>query len=167
MKKISPYDLQFNPFEAIDRQWAMVTTCADGKTNTMTASWGGVGILWGKPVAYVLLRPQRFTRELMDKSETFSLCFLPEQYREQLLYCGSHSGRDIDKLAECGFSAAELDGAPVLEQAQTVLTCRKLFRQQFTPDSFLDASIAAENYPDSDYHYIYIAEILGAYQTEI
>ena len=118
---------------------------------------------WNKPVTYVFLRPQRFTRELLDGSELFSVCFLPEDYRKQLSYCGAHSGRDGDKLAACGFSALHLDGAPVLAQSQTALTCRKLFCQQLDPAGFIDTSLDAANYPQKDYHFLYVSEILGAY----
>ena len=81
------------PFEAIHHKWAMITTQSGEKVNTMVASWGGVGIMWNRPVTWVFLRPQRFTRELLDRSERFSVCFLPEQYHQQMNYCGSHSGR--------------------------------------------------------------------------
>ena len=164
MKQLSIYGITENPFSLIGKKWAMVTTRAGGKTNTMTASWGGVGILWNKPVVYIFLRPQRYTRELVDASERFSVCFLPEDYRKQLQYCGSHSGRDEDKLAACGFTAAELDGAPVLEQSDLALTCRKLYCQRLTPNSLIDQSIDQVNYPEKDYHFLYVAEILGAYE---
>ena len=163
MQKLSPYELPLNAFQAIGKQWAMITTQRGDMINTMTASWGGVGILWNKPVTYVFLRPQRFTRELLDGSELFSVCFLPEDYRKQLAYCGAHSGRDGDKLAACGFSALHLDGAPVLAQSQTALTCRKLFCQQLDPAGFIDTSLDAANYPQKDYHFLYVSEILGAY----
>ncbi len=165
MNKITPQELNKNPFDLIGKQWAMITTkSADGHVNTMTASWGGVGVLWNKPVTYVFLRPQRYTRELMDASETFSACFLPESYRKELQYCGSHTGREVDKLAICGFEATTLDNTPVLAQSEIAITCRKLFRQKFDPESFVDPSIDTANYPNKDYHFFYVGEILGVYQ---
>lgn len=165
MNKITPQELNKNPFDLIGKQWAMITTkSADGRVNTMTASWGGVGVLWNKPVTYIFLRPQRYTRELMDASETFSACFLPDPYRKELQYCGSHTGREVDKLAICGFEAVTLDNTPVLAQAEIAITCRKLFRQKFDPASFVDPSIDAANYPNKDYHFFYVGEILGVYQ---
>ena len=165
MNKITPQELNKNPFDLIGKQWAMITTkSADGRVNTMTASWGGVGVLWNKPVTYIFLRPQRYTRELMDASETFSACFLPDSYRKELQYCGSHTGREVDKLAICGFEAVTLDNTPVLAQAEIAITCRKLFRQKFDPESFVDPSIDAANYPNKDYHFFYVGEILGVYQ---
>lgn len=163
MQAISVYDLTQNPFQLIGKQWAMITTRAGDQTNTMTASWGGVGILWGKPVAYLFVRPQRHTRTLLDESELFSVCFLGEEHRAKLNYCGSHSGRDEDKLHACGLSATTLDGAPVLAESELALTCRKLFAQRLDPACLLDPTIAPKWYPNADYHYLYIAEILSAY----
>ena len=51
MKEIKPEELQKNPFQMIGKEWLLVTAEKEGKANTMTASWGGVGIMWGKPVA--------------------------------------------------------------------------------------------------------------------
>lgn len=165
MKKITPQELNKNAFDLIGKQWAMITTkSADGKVNTMPASWGGVGILWHKPVTYIFLRPQRYTRELMDASETFSACFLPEEYRDQLKFCGAHSGRDTDKLTECGFDSITLDDTPALAQSEIVVTCRKLYRQKFDPACFIVPGLDEKNYPNKDYHYVYVGEILGVYE---
>lgn len=164
MQKLTPYELTENPFALINKQWTLVTTHAAGKTNAMTASWGGVGVLWNKPVAFIFLRPQRYTQELMTQSTSFSLAFLPEQYRKELQYCGTVSGRDEDKLAHCGFTTTDLDGAPAILQSELVLTCKKLYCQRMTPESFMEPALDAQNYPAKDYHYMYIAEILGAYK---
>ena len=163
MQKITPEQLTQNPFSLIGKQWTLITANAGDRVNAMTASWGGLGILWNKPVAFLFVRPQRFTQELLTKSDSFSLCFLPESQRAALNYCGSHSGRDEDKLAACGLTAEELDGVPVIAGSELVLTCRKLFCQRFTPESFVDTSLITQNYSNEDFHYLYIAEISGAY----
>ncbi len=75
-KEIKPEELTKNPFHMIGKEWMLVTAEKDGKVNTMTASWGGVGIMWGKPVAYVFIRPQRYTKEFIDGTDTFSLSIL-------------------------------------------------------------------------------------------
>ena len=99
MQKISPFDLKANPFDLINNHWAMVTTRRGDKINTMAASWGGVGIMWGKPAAYVFIRPQRFTHEQLEGSELFSLCFLPEEYRREMagVYTTSVSEGTLDE----------------------------------------------------------------------
>ena len=113
-KTIRPEDIADNSFRMIGKDWMLVTACTTtededgtirtGRVNTMTASWGGVGILWNKPVATIYLRPSRYTKELVDSSEYFSLSVLGEKYKTALNYCGSHSGRDGDK-----FGPAKLD----------------------------------------------------------
>ena len=87
--------LKFNPFDKISRQWMLVTAGDNDSSNTMTASWGGVGIMWGKPVATVYIRPQRYTKEFIDQNEYFTLSFLSEEYRKALNVCGSVSGRNV------------------------------------------------------------------------
>lgn len=160
-RNITPEELDANLFQAIGKDWMLVTAEHEGKINTMTASWGGAGILWGKPVAFVFIRPQRYTREFVDGSETLSLSFLPEQYRKQLALCGSESGRDMDKIAACGFTVAKEDGTPYFTQADRALICKKLYRQPLEAASFLDKGLDAEHYPTRDYHIMYVAEITG------
>ena len=84
--------LSFNPFDKIGRQWMLITAGDSMKSNTMTASWGGVGIMWGKPVVTAYIRPQRYTKEFVDGNDRFTISFLPEDKREALNICGSVSG---------------------------------------------------------------------------
>lgn len=166
LTKIEPKTLTLNPFQAIGSQWMLVTAGTAEKCNTMTASWGGLGIMWGRTVATAYIRPQRYTKEFMDREEYFTLSFLPENRRADLSYCGTVSGRDEDKIAHCGFTVERSAcGAPYFAEAELVLVCRKLYRQSMTPDSFLDSSLDSRWYPDKDYHDMYIAEIVEAYQN--
>ena len=95
-KEIKPEELQKNPFQMIGKEWLLVTAEKDGKANTMTASWGGVGVMWGRNVAFIVIRPQRYTKEFIDASDKLSLSVLDEEYRKTLSYLGSVSGRDED-----------------------------------------------------------------------
>lgn len=156
---ISPERLDTNLFQAIGKDWMLVTVPNGDTVNPMTASWGGTGILWTKPVAFVFLRPQRYTRELMDQTEVFSLAFLDEQYRQQLGYCGSHSGRDEDKMAHCGFRVAREGAVPYIEQAKLVLLCKKLYRQPLEAAGFIEKDLDTEHYPGKDHHVLYVGEI--------
>lgn len=158
-RSISPEELTLNPFKTIGKDWMLITPAKGDSANPMTASWGGLGILWNKPVAYIFLRPQRLTRELVDGLEGFSLNVLGEEYRKQYGICGSKSGRDIDKMQECGFTKNMAGDIPYIEQAHTVLVCKKLYRQHLEPQFFVDDSMNGEFYPDSDHHYLYVAEI--------
>lgn len=159
MREIKPEELQKNPFQMIGKEWLLVTAEREGKVNAMTASWGGAGIMWNKPVVYIFLRPQRYTKELVDRADTFSLSVLGEEHRGALRYFGSVSGRDEDKIAKAGLQIARADGTPYFEAANTVLICRKLYAQSYDPGCFIDRSLDEKNYPNKDYHTMYIAEI--------
>ena len=104
-KTIAPEQLTQNPFAMIGKDWMLITAEKDGKANTMTASWGGFGVMWGKNVAYIVLRPQRYTKEFVDQAETFSLSFLDDSFRAALNYLGSKSGRDGPQTLACHESA--------------------------------------------------------------
>lgn len=159
MNRISPDRLGGNVFQTIGKQWMLVGASADGRVNAMTASWGGMGVLWNKNVVFVFLRPQRFTKTLVDKAEYFSLSFFGEEDRGMLTYMGRVSGRDEDKIAAQGLNFELVNGAPVFEKAQTTLICRKLYRQTLDVKCFIDGTIAEKNYPAKDWHDVYVAEI--------
>ena len=158
--KIDPKALNFNVFSAIGDQWMLITAGTKERCNTMTASWGGLGILWGAPMATVYIRPQRYTKQFVDENESFTLSFFPEEYRKQLSLCGTKSGRDIDKVKECNFTVETENGAPYFAEADLVLVCMKAYWQDMDPTHFLDGEIDSKWYPEKDYHRIFIGEIL-------
>ena len=101
-KKTDIKTMEMKPFEKIGSQWMLISAEKDGKVNTMTASWGGVGVLWGKNVVTVYIRPQRYTKEFVDANDTFTLSFFDGNYMKELGYLGKVSGRDEDKIAKSG-----------------------------------------------------------------
>ena len=157
-------DLQANPWKMIGDEWMLITAEKAGKVNTMTASWGGMGILWNKKVAFVFLRPQRYTKEFIDQKDCFTLSFYDEEYRKTLSYLGTVSGRDEQKIEKAGLHTAFINDAPYFTEANTVLVCRKLYAQEMREDCFLDAALIEKNYPQKDYHTMYVAEIEHVYQ---
>ena len=161
MKKIDPKDVSQNVFSLIGDQWMLITAGTAEKCNTMTASWGGLGVLWGGPAATCYIRPQRYTKEFVDREEYFTLSFFDESYRPQLALCGSKSGRDVDKVKECGFTVKTAEcGAPYFEEAELVIVCRKLYWQDLEPGHFTDPAVLEQCYPEKDYHRMYIGEIV-------
>lgn len=153
--------LTFNPFDKISRQWMLITAGEKENSNTMTASWGGVGIMWGKPVVTVYIRPQRYTKEFVDNCEYFTVSFLPEEYRSALNICGTISGRDVqDKWERAGIHPAAIENTTAVEEAEEIYVCRKLYSQNMIPDCFIDKSCDEKWYADKDYHTMYIAEIV-------
>lgn len=160
--QIKPEDMNLNPFQAIGSDWMLITAGSGDKVNTMTASWGGAGVLWNKNVITCYIRPQRYTCEFVDAQEYFSLSILPEQYRKQLAYLGTVSGRDEDKIANAGLTVRSELEAPYFEEADTVFLCKKVYVGDIKPEGILYPDIDAANYPNKDYHIIYIGEIVKA-----
>lgn len=167
-KKISPEELSDNAFKLIGKDWMLVTSANDdgltcGKDyNTMTASWGGIGILWNKPAAFVFIRPQRHTFTFTEANDRMTLSFFDESYRPALSYCGKFSGREKDKAADCGLTPVfdtTADGRAVwFDEAKLVLKVKKLYEDDLKKDAFTDKSCLA-NYKADDFHKMYICAI--------
>ena len=156
-----PVDLiEINPFTKIGKEWALVTAGTKAGLNTMTVSWGGVGVFWGRNVVFVFVRDSRYTKEFLDTNEFFSLTFLKEQYRDALSYCGSHSGRDGDKLKEAGLTPAFHYGIPYIDDGHLVLLCKKMAATRITEESFLTPEIMEKWYTDNDMHTMYVGEVI-------
>ena len=101
-KQIDPAEITDNFIRAIGREWMLVTAGNRESCNTMTASWGLIGFIWGRPVAQFVIRPQRYTREFVDREERATLSFFSPEYRAALEYCGSRTGRTEDKIRNAG-----------------------------------------------------------------
>ena len=166
-QKISPALADLRPVKEIGSQWMLITAQKkDGSINTMTASWGGIGVLWGKTVAFCFIRPQRYTLEFTEEAEAFSLSFFGGEKKEALTLCGRASGRDCDKIALAGLHVADFEGVPAFLEATRVLKVKKLYRDVIRPESFLDPALAALHYKEKDYHVVYVAEILDVFERE-
>jgi flavin reductase (DIM6/NTAB) family NADH-FMN oxidoreductase RutF len=139
-----------------------VTAGSKHNANAMTVSWGGMGVLWGKNVVFIFVRDSRFTKELMDDSEFFSVGFFDAQYRDALTYCGTHSGRDGDKFEATGLTLSARHGIPYADESNLVLLCEKLSATRITDASFFEPEIMERWYADGDMHTMYIAEIIEA-----
>ncbi len=164
LKKIDFDELMFNPFEKIGRDWMLITAGNSEKFNTMTASWGQLGRLWGKNVFTCYVRPNRYTHEFIEDGDTFTISFFPQKYHGALVFCGSHSGRDCDKVKETGLTPAEVEGNMSFEEADLVFVCRKLYSYDMKESGFLtDDGIPQQFFGEEPYHQAYIAEIIGVY----
>ena len=159
-REISVEQLKDNPFTLINKDWMLITAGDAEKHNTMTASWGGVGELWGKYVSTIYIRPQRYTLEFVEREDYYSLCFFGPEYRQALNLCGSKSGREIDKAEETGLIPVFDQAAPYFEQASLVLVCKKLYAQPMDPAGFVDKALDSRWYPDKDYHKMFVGEVI-------
>lgn len=147
-------------FDRLNKDWMLITAGDADHANSMTASWGAFGILWNQPVAICFIRPQRHTFFLTEQSETLSLSFFTEEWKNALSYMGKFSGRDGDKYAACGMSTAHFeDGTPYVSDSAVVLRCRKLYAGRLEESCFFDRALIEKNYPQRDFHQMYVCKI--------
>lgn len=158
-KEIQFDDFKVSPFNLIGKQWMLITAGNKEKQNAMTASWGGLGVMWNKNVSFVVIRPKRFTKKFVDEESRFSLCFFDENYRKTLSYMGSVSGKDEDKILKSGLKVNYFNDVPFFEESKYVMICKKLYAQDYKPELFFDKDLEERIYPTKDYHTLYISEI--------
>lgn len=156
-------ELSFNPFTKIDSEWMLVTAGNKKSYNTMTASWGAMGVLWNKYTVTCYIRPQRYTHEFIDREEYFSISFYEDSFRSALALCGRVSGRDCDKAHDANLTPVFTHEAPFFKEASLVFICKKIHTQKIDPDGFHDPDIEM-NYDNHDYHTMVIGEIVGVYE---
>ncbi|HHV65552.1 MAG TPA: flavin reductase family protein [Peptococcaceae bacterium] len=157
---IQPEKIAENPFQLIGSDWMLITAGTLEKFNTMTAAWGSMGVLWNKKVCFIFVRPSRYTYEFTESNDYFTLSFFEERYRPALSFCGSKSGRDVDKIAATGLTPREgKTGSVYFEEAKLVIECRKIYYQDIDKTHFLDPEIE-KCYLTQGYHRMYVGEII-------
>lgn len=161
LQKVDVKDLNFNAMTMINEEWMLITAKKeDGSFNTMTASWGHLGALWGKLTATIYIRPQRYTKEFVDDSQYFSLSFFPQDCKKDLGYLGKASGRDGDKVANTSLTPEGNDKAVYFKEAKLVFICKKMYRAPIKEEGFIDESVVETYYQNKDFHDMYVGEIV-------
>ncbi len=161
-KEIKPEELSWNPFTQIGKGWFLVTAGDEEKSNTMTVSWGGLGVWWGKDAATIYIRQNRCTKEFIDGAERFTISALPESFKKELGYMGSHSGHDGDKWAATGLHPYAVDGTAAVAEADVILVCKKLLAAKLDSTTFIDDTMEKRWYDGGEagnFHTMYIGEI--------
>ncbi len=156
-REISPEALSENVFKLFGKDWLLLTAKDKDGANPMTVGWGGFGVMWGKNVVFVVVRPERYTYGLMEENSCFSLAATND--RSLLGYCGRTSGRDTDKIREQGLTLSFDGEAPYIEEARLVINCEKIYADSFKKECFLDGGAMDEKWYGGGYHKMYIAEI--------
>ena len=168
LNKVNVKHLTDNVFKLLDNDWMLVTAGTIESYNTMTASWGSFGILWNKPIVVCFIRPQRYTLEFVNRADVFTLSFFPENYRDALNYCGSHSGRKVDKMVHAGLTPVSSEkGSVYFSEARLIMECKKLYADSINPNSFIKKSLISDIYPNNDFHHFFIGEISNCYSSDI
>lgn len=145
----------------------LATTRRSGESNVMVIGWGTVGIVWGQPIFQVLVRPSRYTYELLEESREFTVNVPAEAMGEWVTVCGTRSGRDIDKLGAYGVavSRGKKVSTITLDESPLVYECRVVHHNDVLPPH-LEPTINARAYANRDYHRIYWGEIVGTYAVD-
>lgn len=157
-KTIEPKEIKDNLIKCFADEWALVTAGNRDRYNMMTASWGLVGEMWGEESVAVVVRPQRYTMEFIDKSDYFTVSFYGNR-KDIHKVCGGMSGRDADKTKQAGLTPVVNEKYVYFKEARMVLIIKKQYIQQMTSDSFVDTTVIDKWYPNSDYHNMIIGKI--------
>ncbi|MDD3154568.1 MAG: flavin reductase family protein [Victivallaceae bacterium] len=163
-RDLDPKNFCFDLFHSIGDR-AMLLSVGDfssGRFNTMTVSWGLMGVIWGAPAAEVVVRPQRYSREFLEETDSFTLSLLPEAVHDKIAFCGAHSGREGDKFASAGLTPmrSEQVDAPAVAEAEMVFECKIQYVDHFRPRSFHDRSVIRKWYPERDFHLRFLGRIV-------
>lgn len=163
LKETNISEFNVDIFNKLNKEWALVSAGNKEQFNTMTVSWGELGTLWNKPVITCFIRPQRYTKEFIDANDEMTFSFFNGKYMKDLGLLGRESGRDGDKIAKTELTPAFIEGLPTFEEAEIVVVAKKLYVDELKPESFLDKTLIEKNYPNNDFHTVYICEVEKIY----
>ncbi len=163
-EQIGNFEAAQETYEKLRSPGALLVAGKD-TPNIMTIGWGTLGIVWGRPMFIVLVRQSRHTHSFLDEHDEFTVCLPDSDMKEAVSLCGTKSGRDVDKVAECGFTMApgRSVSVPYIAQCPLHYECRVVHTNEVLPQN-LDESVSAEYYSAGDYHTAYFGEILGVYR---
>ena len=151
---------------ALLEKGAFLTVRAAEGTNTMTIGWGLAGICWRKPVLMVAVRKTRFTFEIIEKAADFTVSMPSGNLRDEIFYCGTKSGRDVNKFEECGLktAAGREVNSPIIHTPGLHVECNIVYKNAMAPDNLVAAFHGL--YPQKDYHTLYYGEIVACYEIK-
>ncbi len=162
-KRISADKIPGNIIKMLSEDWMLITAGTEEKYNMMTASWGGLGYLYNKPVSFCFIYPTRYTYQLMEKNDTYTISFYTEAYRDALKYCGSHSGGDTDKVKGAGLTPLTTpSGSKAFSEAWMIIECKKMLSQPIASGAFDSPELKGE-WKDKPLHKMYIGEIINVW----
>jgi flavin reductase (DIM6/NTAB) family NADH-FMN oxidoreductase RutF len=163
-KEIDVFDAFQETLRRLDSPGALLVAGRE-KPNLMAIGWGSIGIIWGKPIFVVLVRPSRFTHGLMESWPEFTVNIPSPDMDKTVDFCGSKSGRDVDKVAMCGLTLepGHKIEVPSIAECPIHYECRTVHKNNVIPAE-LPSGITSEFYPCGDFHTVYFGEILGVYR---
>lgn len=168
MKKIDVFDYAGTICKALKPHGILLTTKADGKVNTMTIGWGTLGVDWSLPVFIAYVRESRYTHEMLEKNGEFTVNIPYGEYDKKILgYCGTKSGADTDKIADCDLHLVESEvvSVPGIREFPLTLECKVIYKEEQDLSRIPD-EIIKKYYPQGDHHHVYYGQIVNAYLIE-
>lgn len=177
MKEIKIDELKINPCSLIGNEWMVISAGNEKEFNMMTASWGHIGSLWGqglygRPTTEIFVRASRYTDKFIDENECYTLSFFSKEYQKDLLYLGSHSGKNENKLLKTKLNVEFIDGLPCYKEAKLTIICKKIYKGKIEKEGFIDKQIIKNFYEgnsiynENSLHNVYVGEILKIFINE-
>lgn len=143
-----------------------LTVAKQDKVNTMTIGWGMIGVMWGKPMFAVGVRPSRYSYSFLDLGSEFTVSIpLTQKLKKELSFCGSHSGRSMNKIEalDIHYQPAKQVQAPVIAECELHYECRVVAKNQLFGEG-IEESIINRSYQQNDFHTIFYGEIVSCYK---
>jgi len=164
-RKIDPREIKDNFIQLVGKEWMLITAGNENSYNTMTASWGGFGEIWNKPVSMITVRDTRYTYEFIEANDIYTLTFFPAKYKDKLSFLGTRSGRDTNKIKDSGLTPISTPlGSMSFSEGRMIIECRKLYGKPMDKDAILDKKIAEEVYGhEASMHTLYIGDIINVW----
>ena len=165
--KSIPSDHSNETMKALGKTGCLLVSGTLEKPNVMTIGWGLMGRLWGKDVFMVAVRPSRYTFGLIEERGEFTVNVPAKGMEKTVAFCGSRSGRDVDKFKGCDITASKSEhiGTPIVEECPINYECRVIYKERLVPGRVPEKD-KKEWYPNGDFHTIYFGEILATHADE-
>ncbi len=170
-KEIDIEDYEMKPFDLIKNDWLVLSSGNDELGyNSMTINWGHVGSIWGKKTGrdtfLVYVRPQRYTHDLIEKTGKFTVSRLKPEFKKAHGVFGGKSGHNEDKVNASGLKPIIENESLYYEEANLVFDCEVIYKQDLKEENFVVKYIIEENYPNKDFHTMYVGKIIKIYNNE-
>ena len=149
------------------KKGAFLTVKVADALNTMTIGWATFGVIWQKPIMMVAVRPTRHTFSIIEKTQDFTVTVPAGDMSKAIAFCGSKSGRDVDKFKMCNLETTDSQNvaSPIIKVPGIHYECKIVYKSAMNP-VHLDKNYDKSLYPQKDYHTLYFGEILACYETE-
>ena len=158
-QKITPKEIT-NNFVDILSKGLLLSSGVEGDMNTMTIGWGGFGMFWKRPTLTIYVNALRHTHKFIDKYEYFTVCNFDDEYQDKIVYMGTHSGKDVDKVKGSGLTVKYTElGTPYYDEANLVIECKIIYKDKIDKEQALED--VKQMYVDSPYHSMIIGEIVN------